>query len=285
MGRRPRRADPVPGAARRPRHRLGGGAGDERRRAPRRGLRHRQALHDRSAALGVERGPATGLSALAGERWDAEYRRGRYVDEPPLPFVTTILETLASRRRPPDAPGLYVGCGNGRNWVPLVDAGLDLYGLDVSTEALRQLAERRPGLASRLLHGDFLDFRPPVAFGYLIAIQVFQHGRQADAAAYFERAGALLAPGGLLFVRVNSASTQVFHRHAVVEDNAHGGFTVQYLDGPKQNLPVHFYARPELEALTRPGFRCMREPEEQIIHRAPPQHGFWAQWESVYERT
>ena len=35
--------------------------------------------------------------------------------------------------------GLYVGCGNGRNFLPLVDSGLELHGLDVSGESLRQL--------------------------------------------------------------------------------------------------------------------------------------------------
>lgn len=221
---------------------------------------------------------------LAAQRWDAEYRRGRYATEPPLPFVDTILDELAGRAPGREAPGLYVGCGNGRNWAPLVDAGLALWGLDVSAEALRQLAERRPAQAARLLLGDFRHFQPPVAFAYLIAIQVFQHGTGADAAAYFDRAAALLPPGGLLFLRVNSASTQVFHRHVVVDSNAHGGFTAQYLEGPKQDLPVHFYARPELLALTQRAFRAVREPCEARTHRAPPQTGFWAQWEAVYER-
>ena len=220
---------------------------------------------------------------LAARQWDEEYRRGRHAAEPPLPFVDTILEVLAGRGAR-EAPGLYVGCGNGRNWAPLVDAGLALWGLDVSGEALRQLAVRRPDRAGRLLLGDFLQFEPPTPLAYLVAIQVFQHGTQADAAAYFDRAAALLAPGGLLFVRVNSARTQVFHRHAILEDNAHGGFTVRYLDGPKQGMPIHFYAAAELEALTRAAFHGVRAPREEIIQRAPPQHGFWAQWEAVYER-
>jgi SAM-dependent methyltransferase len=220
---------------------------------------------------------------LTAQQWDAEYRRGRYAGEPPLPFVDTILDVLSARRLR-EAPGLYVGCGNGRNWVPLVDAGLALWGLDVSGEALKQLAARRPGQAGRLLLGDFQEFTPPTTLAYLIAIQVFQHGTQAEAAAHFDRAAALLAPGGLLFVRANSARTQVFHRHDVIEDNPHGGFTVRYLAGPKQGMPIHFYAADELAALTHAGFHEVRAPLETVVHRAPPQHGFWAQWEAVYER-
>ena len=69
-------------------------------------------------------------------RWDSEYRAGRYVAERPLPFVDQILSTLRARPGAMAGVGLYVGCGNGRNYVPLVDAGLDLHGIDVSREAL-----------------------------------------------------------------------------------------------------------------------------------------------------
>lgn len=221
---------------------------------------------------------------LAARRWDEEYRRGRYAGEAPLPFVRTIVQVVRRAGLAGDALGLYVGCGNGRNYLPLVDAGLSLYGLDVSSEALRQLAARRPGLAGRLLQGDFQDFEPAGRLAYLIALQVFQHGTQADAARFFERVAGLLVPGGLFFLRVNSAATQVIRRHEVLERSEHGGFSVQYLEGPKDGMAIHFYARAELDALTRARFATVVEPREDIIHRAPPEHGFWAQWEAVYRR-
>jgi SAM-dependent methyltransferase len=220
----------------------------------------------------------------AAASWDAEYRGGRYAAEPPLPFVGRILDVLDAHPRTRDAAGLYVGCGNGRNWVPLADAGLDLWGLDVSAEALRQLAARRPALAGRLLLGDFRAVTPPAAFAYLVAIQVFQHGTAADAAAYLARAAALLAPGGLLFLRVNAARTEVFHRHEIVERGDKDGFTVRYLEGPKAGLAVHFYGREELAALTASAFRCVHGPREDVIPREPPKTGTWAQWEAIYER-
>src|SRR5215510_9080555 len=81
-------------------------------------------------------------SAMTAERWDAEYRGGRYAAEPPVVFVATIVTALSARPAVHARQGLYVGCGNGRNFLPLVDAGLDLCGLDVSAKALRQLAAR-----------------------------------------------------------------------------------------------------------------------------------------------
>ena len=37
-------------------------------------------------------------------------------------------------------------------------------------------------------------------------------------------------------------------------------------------------------ALTGARFETIMEPREEIIHRAPPERGFWAQWEAVYRR-
>jgi Methyltransferase domain len=222
--------------------------------------------------------------ALAAARWDDEYRRGRYADEPPLPFVDTIVDLVRRHAQARDGVGLYVGCGNGRNYVPLVDAGLDLRGLDVSSEALDQLTTRRPGLGSRLHVADFREFEPPVPLAYVIAIQVFQHGTRQEVASYFARVAALLAPDGLFFLRVNSAATQVGRRHAMIEHGEDGSFSVRYLEGPKAGVAIHFYSRTELEALTREQFETLVEPREEIIHRAPPERGFWAQWEAVYQR-
>ncbi|MGH7331957.1 MAG: class I SAM-dependent DNA methyltransferase [Candidatus Rokuibacteriota bacterium] len=221
---------------------------------------------------------------LTARRWDDEYRQGRYDREPPLPFVDVITTSLKTHRAAGGGPGLYVGCGNGRNYLPLVDTGLDLYGLDVSAEALRQLAARRPAQASRLICDDFRRFRWSERFHYVIAIQVFQHGTSADAAAYFGRVAALLKPGGFFFLRVNSASTDVYYRHTVVERSDGDGLTVQYLEGPKQGLAVHFYGGMELQRLTQADFRAVAEPRENVTRRSAPKTGSWAQWEAIWER-
>jgi SAM-dependent methyltransferase len=225
-------------------------------------------------------------SALTASRWDDEYRHQRYVDEPPLPFVERIVEVLRADPRAWSGSGLYVGCGNGRNYLPLVDAGLDLLGLDVSREALRQLAARRPASpAQRLACGDFRALRDAgPRFDYLIAIQVFQHGDDADVTGYLDKVAALLRPGGLFFLRVNSASTEVYHAHTVLERNALGGFTVRYEAGPKSGLPIHFYSRRELVERLAPAFVPVMEPREDVTVRAAPQTGSWAQWEAIWKR-
>jgi hypothetical protein len=46
--------------------------------------------------------------------WSAEYRVGRYRDEP---SVAVTQEIFAAARGSGVARGLYIGCGNGRNYL------------------------------------------------------------------------------------------------------------------------------------------------------------------------
>ena len=60
---------------------------------------------------------------FAVRAWDAEYAAGRYSGEPPVGFVEDI---VAAAKDAGADQGLYIGCGNGRNYIPLTEAGLDL---------------------------------------------------------------------------------------------------------------------------------------------------------------
>ena len=163
--------------------------------------------------------------SLASARWDALYRNGKYADEPPVPFVNRILSVLAACSARTTA-GLYIGCGNGRNYLPLMNSGLRLFGLDISGESLRQLSVREPTIAERLICADFREYRPQQTLDYIIAIQVFQHGFGVDVDKYFAKVRALLSSGGLFFLRVNSTPTQIYQPHTVVEENMFGGLTI-----------------------------------------------------------
>lgn len=70
-------------------------------------------------------------------------------------------DPCGARHRPDDAlrRRLYVGCGNGRNYLPLPDARLRLYGLGPSLKEFRQLVARRRATSLPLIYGDFRGFR------------------------------------------------------------------------------------------------------------------------------
>jgi SAM-dependent methyltransferase len=214
--------------------------------------------------------------------WDAEYAAGRYRGEPPVPFVRDI---LAAARAAGAGSGLYIGCGNGRNYLPLVAGGLDLTGLDVSSTAIAQLAGRAPARRHRLVQGDLAALPVGAAYPLVIGIQVFQHGDRAATHAHIRAAQHRLSPDGLFCLRVNAVGTDVWPAHEVTEhDPDDGGFTVRYLAGPKRGLLIHFFSAAELAALfPAPAFAPVLPTRPRSTRRDLPAPGQWTQWESIWQ--
>jgi SAM-dependent methyltransferase len=216
------------------------------------------------------------------ESWDAEYEAGRYVGGPPVEFVGDIVEAA---RRAGLVEGVYIGCGNGRNYLPLVAAGLELVGLDLSARALNQLAERAPERRGMLVLGDVSALPRGRMYSLVIGLQVFQHGDRAGAHAHIRSAMEILEPGGLFCLRVNAVATDVAPRNEVTERHRDGGFTVRYLEGPKQGLLIHFFSLDELNALFDDGYEAVLGPRLHKTLRAPPGRGQWSQWEAIWRKV
>jgi hypothetical protein len=239
----------------------------------------RQAL---VAALGLK-GKTASNSEVSGA-WDREYAQRRYTDEPPVGFVADI---LAAAR---DAGiigkiGLYIGCGNGRNYLPLVRGGLDLIGLDISRTALDQLSQRAPDRRDRLVAGDVSALSAEECYPMVIGIQVFQHGDRESAHAHIHAAQERTAPGGLLCIRVNAVGTEFVYQCDVTERADDRGFTVRYREGPKSGLLVHFFSERELQQLFFEDFHAVLPLRRQVTHRTPSGTGQWSQWEGIWRRT
>ena len=216
--------------------------------------------------------------------WDREYAAGKYAGDPPVPFVRDIIAS-ATRAGVLHRPGVDIGCGNGRNYVALVDGGLDLIGLDVSEAAVRQLAARVPDRAPRLIHGDITALPSGAKYGTVVGLQVFQHGDRAACHAHVRAAQELLAPAGVIAVRVNAVGTDIEFDHEVVEEEEGSGLTVRYLQGPKRGLLVHFFDRPELEALFTDPLDVDLPVRRDRTRRPRPGSGCWSQWEGIWVRA
>ena len=214
--------------------------------------------------------------------WDAEYAAGRYAGEPPVGFVADI---VAAARDAGNGRGLYIGCGNGRNFIPLIEAGLDLTGLDISATAIAQLAARLPERRDRLVTGDLSALAPGQRFPLVVAIQVMQHGTRDEVHDLLAESLHRVAAGGLYAIRVNAAGTDVHPAHDVIERDADGSYSVRYLAGPKAGLSVHFWAARELDGvISAAGLAPVLALRPQATWRPAREQGLWLQWEGIYRR-
>ena len=228
-------------------------------------------------------GTAPGYRAPPGAApaWDTEYAAGRYAGDPPVSFVRDIIAAAGQRGL---RHGLYVGCGNGRNLLPLLDAGLDLTGLDISRQAIAQVRARRPDRDGRLIVGDLSALPPDARYDLVVGIQVFQHGTRAQARQHLAAAAARVRPGGLLCVRVNAAGTDIEHAHRRFEEHGDASFSVRYRGGPKAGLDIHFFTAAELATVVGDRFGAVLPPRRQSTPRTPPGRGQWSQWEAIWVR-
>lgn len=215
--------------------------------------------------------------------WDALYAEGRYKGDPPVEFVNTILDELSEENR--QGYGLYVGCGNGRNYLSLFrELGPRLRGMDISREGIRQIREQEPETEQSTFVGDFGQYVGARIFRYIVAIQAFQHGDTDETNDFFRRSAEALAPGGQLFLRVNSSSTNLVHRHHRHGTKKTGKF-VEYIEGPKAGQTIRYFTKDELTSLAKSKGFSITKPLVEVKHyREPPLKGFWAQWESVWKK-
>ncbi|WP_436771619.1 class I SAM-dependent methyltransferase [Yinghuangia sp. YIM S09857] len=215
--------------------------------------------------------------------WDEEYAQGRFLDMPPDPFVADILGAAWAHGLLP-GPGIYIGVGNGRNYFPLVEGGLDLVGLDISAIGLAAIRDRAPGHYARLVHGDLSALPPGETFPVVVGLNVFHHGDRDIAHAHIRAALECVAPGGLFCVRVNAAGTAPTRPTEVAAEYDDGSVTRRYL--PEDGMPPllsHFFTEPALA-----GLLAAYEPvlplaldDTDIATGAP---GDWRRWQGVYRR-
>ena len=218
---------------------------------------------------------------MISHRWNNQYNHGKYTNESPIEFVSDILDSLKTNGLDREL-GLYLGCGNGRNYIPLRNKNLNIFGIDISQSAISTLVDLYPKYAQDLQCTSITNFETNDKFAYIIAIQVMQHGDTRMINSYFDKINELLENNGMLFIRVNSISTEIYHKHTIIENK--DGLTVQYNKGPKQDLLIHFFTKSELERYITSRGMIVQYIHEVSIKRKPPKTGSWYQWELVCKK-
>ncbi len=137
------------------------------------------------------------------EAYDARYRAvhasgARWFSDAPSPIVAeTALKYGLGRR----ARLLELGCGEGRDAVPLLRAGYDLLATDVSPEAIASCRQRWPQYAGRFAVLDCLRETARRRFDFIYAVAVLHMlVPDADRLAFYRFIREHLTENGLALV-------------------------------------------------------------------------------------
>lgn len=141
----------------------------------------------------------------------------------PIPCIEEAVRTIVGRKA---TSVLDVGCGDGRNLVSLVDAGLTCVGVDVSPSALKSAISRLRGRAILVLD-DAVDLSS-FPNGSIDAITCFDFfGQVATPERMLESFRRVLGPAGLLYLNVYSTDDSEYGRgEAVGQDTFRYGDTI-----------------------------------------------------------
>lgn len=127
-------------------------------------------------------------------QWDQRYRENGWSVVPDAPLIELTSHLTPGR-------GIDLGCGTGRNALALARAGWEMTGVDASATGLQMLADQatREGLSVTTVRASLLEFTAaPSTFDLVVVANI--HFGPAERQEFFARAGALVTPGGHLYV-------------------------------------------------------------------------------------
>ena len=146
--------------------------------------------------------------------------------------------------------GLYVGCGNGRNYLPLVDAGAGArrhrpLPRGDHTAGPAPTGRGRSAVESVISAGSARRVRTPTSSPSRSSSTAMR--RRAERGL---RAGRRAPAAGRIALRARQLgrARRSITATRVVERDRLGGLTIRYDDGPKTGLLIHFASREDLLA-------------------------------------
>ncbi|HVP14380.1 MAG TPA: class I SAM-dependent methyltransferase, partial [Terriglobales bacterium] len=204
---------------------------------------------------------------IAPELYDAAYA-----------WAKDDIEFYVAQARAAGGPVLEVGCGTGRVYLPMLRAGADVDGFDLSRGMLEQLRRKAAalGLEPRVRQADMRDFTMPRRYALIvIPFRAFLHNLTTEDQLRTLRAcREHLESGGRLVL-------DLFHPtfERLIEPADAWRLELEFAH-PETGAPLALWSRVERDRVTQVmhvemEFREMG-PEDDVIARHP--HAFDARW-------
>lgn len=223
--------------------------------------------------------------------WDKRHAEGwgiKRTDQEREKYLLGFLENYQQEIGP---RVLDAGCGPGNCTVLLARAGLDVTGVDFSSNAIERARERL-GNRANLEVGNLLKLRfKNEEFDTVVNMHVLSHFSWEKARQAFAELSRVLKPGGLFFLRVHSASDerrkdivrQVNDNQDLPESQRGIGY-IRERHG-EQPYTIHSYSLGEIEWLAE--HNGLEFAEEPFDERKKDDTGqsIPGQWNVVFHKT
>jgi len=181
--------------------------------------------------------------------WDASYSQGKYAG---LGMAPTVEKFYDNFLKGSDIKTIgFVGCGNGRNLIPLAKMGFKTSGVDLSDVALKQLKSRiaSENLTTALARKSFYNL--PWEDGSMDCVNAnnsLQHNDWTGAQKSFKEISRCVKKSGLIFVSVRSSKRNMPKEKQIIKDQGITFIPTNPLN-QKFGIMIHHYTLEELEKL------------------------------------
>jgi len=205
--------------------------------------------------------------------WDEIFRNGGFPLEEPH---RALVELCALFKRREFSRICDLGCGTGRNLVPLARNGFETHCIDFSAEGLRQSSRRAEDavLEFGLVRGDMKEI-PHVSssFDAVICIYAIYHGTLRDIEVTVSEIYRVLRVGGLAYVTFQTLRSHKYGQGRGIEANT---FVQDFdCDCPLESgIPHHFSSEDEVRQIMK-AFSVIKLELEEFKTDDGVMHSHW----------
>jgi SAM-dependent methyltransferase len=205
--------------------------------------------------------------------WDEIFRSGGFPLEEPHQSLAWLCALFKGRRfrRICD-----LGCGTGRNLVPIARNGFEAHGIDFSAEGLRRSYRRAKdaGIDIELVRGDMKKIPyASASFDALICIYAIYHGTLSDIEETVSEIYRVLRDGGLAYITFQTLRSHKYGKGREIEAQTF----VQDRDIDCQHesgIPHHFSSEDEVHWIMR-AFQIIKLELEEFRTDDGAKHSHW----------
>lgn len=148
---------------------------------------------------------------------DSKKKYGYYDLNKPHDDLALVIKFLKEKKA---SKILDLGCGIGRNMIPLIENGFEVIGVDDSKEAIKILKFKLKvgSLKAELKNLKFQNlYFPDNYFDAVISVQTLNHGYEKDIIEGFDEMFRVLKPGGIVFITLPGRISKGKVRYCLVK--------------------------------------------------------------------